>query len=583
MDKRFFLALLLTMGVIVITPRLFPGPARQAVSSAVPPTTDSADIGTTPATATAGTASTAVSGAPATGAPTIGAAPTEPPVAPAAEVRTLRLTSMTEDAEGVAIPLATYDFSTRGAALVGADLPRYKRLGGGTGLVRLGDGGQPLVRYRLIAGGDTIRLDAMDFAVVEDTVGGRARLTFTVAVGSGIARIAYTITPNDYLAAVDVQVTGVSAPAFLLTDLPQGFETQERDSVDDRRHLAYAMRTPAGGADRVDFRKPDPGERLVRQGPFTWTVAKSKYFLVGLLARDSVASPLAELQVTGAVRVNKVAVRAQATAISPIGPEGVAFELYAGPQEWKRLVALGREFEHVNPYGGWISGVVQPFATIVMRILLWMKGTTALGYGWILVIFGVAIRVLMWPLNSKMMRSQMTMQRIAPLVQAAQNKHKSDPEKQRAAVMQVYADAGISPFAPLAGCLPMLIPMPVLLALFFVFQNTIEFRGVPFLWFPDISVADPYYVAPFITGASMFLLSWLGMRNSPPNPQAKMMAYMMPIMMTVFGINFAAGLNLYWFVQNFAALPQQWLISNERGRAQAVTTVVADGGERKRR
>jgi hypothetical protein len=243
MDKRFFLALLLTMGVIVITPRLFPGPARQAVSSAVPPTTDSADIGTTPAPTTAGTA---VAGTPATGAPTIGAAPTmTPPVAPAAEVRTLRLTSMTEDAEGVATPLATYDFSTRGAALVGADLPRYKRLGGGTGLVRLGDGGQPLVRYRLIAGGDTIRLDAMDFAVVEDTVGGRARLTFTAAVGSGIARIAYTITPNDYLAAVDVQVTGVSAPAFLLTDLPQGFDTQERDSVDDRRHLAYAMRTPA--------------------------------------------------------------------------------------------------------------------------------------------------------------------------------------------------------------------------------------------------------------------------------------------------------------------------------------------------
>ena len=580
MDKRFFLALLLTMGVIVITPRLFPGPARQAVSSAVPSTTDSAGIGTAPAPTTA---AAAVAGTSAAGAPTIGAAPTmTPPVAPAVEVRTLRLTSMTADAEGVATPLATYDFSTRGASLLGADLPRYKRLGGGTGLVRLGDGGVPLVRYRLIAGGDTIRLDAMDFAVAEDTVGGRARLTFTAAVGTGVARIAYTITPDDYLAAVDVQVTGVSAPAFLLTDLPQGFDTQERDSVDDRRHLAYAMRTPAGGADRVDFRNPDPGERLLRPGPFTWTVAKSKYFLVGLLARDSAASPLAELQVTGAMRINKVAARAQATVISPIGPDGVALELYAGPQEWERLVALGREFEHVNPYGGWISGVVQPFATIVMRILLWMKRTLVLEYGWILVIFGVAIRVLMWPLNSKMMRSQMTMQRIAPAVQAAQNKHKGDPEKQRAEVMKVYADAGISPFAPLAGCLPMLLPMPILLALFFVFQNTIEFRGVPFLWFPDISVADPYYIAPFITGGSMFLLSWIGMRNSPPNPQTKMMAYLMPVMMTVFGINFAAGLNLYWFVQNFAALPQQWLISNERGKTQAPVVVVA-GGERKRR
>ena len=563
MDKRFFLALLLTMGVIVITPRLFPGAARPVTSPA--PAAASSAPSPTPTTGPA-------TGPATTGATTVGAAPSVPQ-APTVEARTVR----------IANALATYDFSTRGAALLGADLPRYKRLGGGTGLVRLSDGGAPLLRYRLIAGGDTIALDAMDFAVVEDSSNGRARLTFTAQMGSGVARIAYSLSPDNYLADIDVQVTGVSAPTFLLTDLPQSFDTQEHDSTDDRRHLAYAMRTPAGGAERVDFSKPDPGERLVRAGPFTWTVAKSKYFLVGLLARDSAASPLAELQVTGAVRVNKLATRAQATAISPIGPAGVALELYAGPQEWERLVALGREFEHTNPYGGWISGVVQPFAAIVMRILLWMKRTLGLEYGWILVIFGVAIRLLMWPLNSKMMRSQMTMQRVAPAVQAAQNKHKGDAEKQREAVMKVYADAGISPFAPLAGCLPMLLPMPILFALFFVFQNTIEFRGVPFLWFPDISIADPLYIAPFITGGSMFLLSWIGMRNSPPNPQTKMMAYMMPVMMTVFGINFAAGLNLYWFVQNFAALPQQWLISNERGKTQPAVVVVADGSERKRR
>ena len=570
MDKRFFLALLLTMGVIVVTPRIFPGAARPVVVPVPSAATAAPVVGAT--TASTATPTTATPAAPASARASVSGAPLGSPQAIAVASRTVRLTNA----------LATYEFSTRGATLLGAELPRYKRLGGGTGLVRLGDGGRPLLRYRLIAGGDTVALDAMEFAVVESTSNGRGRLTFTAPVGTGSASITYTLADSNYLADIDVQVTGVSAPAFLLTDLPQGFDTQERDSVDDQQHLAYAMRTPAGGADRVDFRKPDPGERLVHAGPFTWTVAKSKYFLVGLLARDSAASPLAELQVTGALRTNKVASRAQATAISPIGPEGVALEFYAGPQEWERLVALGREFENTNPYGGWISGMVQPFATIVMRVLLWMRHTFRLEYGWILVIFGVAIRLLMWPLNSKMMRSQVTMQRVAPAVQAAQNKHKGDPEKQREAVMKVYAEAGISPFAPLAGCLPMLLPMPILFALFFVFQNTIEFRGVPFLWFPDISVADPLYIAPFITGGSMFLLSWIGMRNSPPNPQAKMMAYMMPIMMTVFGINFAAGLNLYWFVQNFAALPQQWLISNERGK-QPVAVVVADGSERKRR
>ena len=114
----------------------------------------------------------------------------------------------------------------------------------------------------------------------------------------------------------------------------------------------------------------------------------------------------------------------------------------------------------------------------------------------------------------------------------------------------------------------MLIPMPVLFALFFVFQNTIEFRGVPFLWLRDISMHDPLYVLPLLMGASAFALSWIGMRNSPPNPQAKMMSYIFPVMMTFIFLNQAAGLNLYYAVQNLAALPQQWLIANERARSQ---------------
>ena len=570
MDKRFFLALLLTGAVVVATPVLFPRP-RQPIPA--PSTVPIVDAG--PAAAASGAQITSGSVTPAaTAAP--GAATSTAPAAvapmPQEAARTIRLANT----------LATYELSTRGAALVAAELPRYQQLSGRGGTVRLANGTEPMLQFRLIAGGDTVALDRLPFSSSQDEVGGRSRVTFTTAVGEGSVSIAYTLADANYLADVSVHATGLPAPAFLLTDLPTGFDTQERDSTDDRRHLAYAVRTMASGAERIDFRKPDPGERLVRAGPFTWAVAKSKYFLIGLLAHDSTASPLAELQVTGDARVNKLALRAHATVISSLGPDGVAFQLYAGPQEWQRLVALGREFENTNPYGGWISGIVQPFATIVMRVLLWMKGTLHIEYGWILVIFGISIRLAMWPLNSRMMRSSMQMQRVAPLVQAAQNKHKGDPEKQREAVMKVYSEAGVSPFAPLAGCLPMLLPMPILFALFFVFQNTIEFRGVPFLWLPDISVADPYYIVPLAMGASMYLLSWISTRNVPPNPQTKMMSIMMPIMMTVFLFNFASGLNLYYAVQNLAALPQQWLISNERGKAQAVA-VVAGGGERKKR
>jgi YidC/Oxa1 family membrane protein insertase len=128
----------------------------------------------------------------------------------------------------------------------------------------------------------------------------------------------------------------------------------------------------------------------------------------------------------------------------------------------------------------------------------------------------------------------------------------------------------MSPFSPVMGCLPMLLPMPVLFALFFVFQNTIEFRGVQFLWLPDLSLQDPYYIMPIFMGISMFVLSWIGMRAAPPNPQTKMMSYMMPVMMTVFLLRFASGLNLYYAVQNVAALPQQWMLTRERMKAAPV-------------
>ncbi|HVD06556.1 MAG TPA: YidC/Oxa1 family membrane protein insertase, partial [Gemmatimonadaceae bacterium] len=157
------------------------------------------------------------------------------------------------------------------------------------------------------------------------------------------------------------------------------------------------------------------------------------------------------------------------------------------------------------------------------------------------------------------------------------------PQRLNEEMMKLYRQHGMSPFSSLSGCMPMLIPMPVLFALFFVFQNTIEFRGVPFLWLPDISIRDPYYILPVMMGLSMFVLSWIGMRNAPPNPQAKMMAYVMPIVMTAIFFRFPSGLNLYYTVQNIVTLPQQWLLSKERAKTAAAAPVVAPvaGGRRR--
>jgi YidC/Oxa1 family membrane protein insertase len=165
------------------------------------------------------------------------------------------------------------------------------------------------------------------------------------------------------------------------------------------------------------------------------------------------------------------------------------------------------------------------------------------------------------------------MQRIQPELTAIQAKYKGDPQRLQTEMMKLYKEHNMSPFSSLSGCLPMLIPLPVFFALFFVFQNTIEFRGVPFLWLPDISIKDPFFVLPIAVAITAMALSWIGMKGMKANEQQKIMMYMMPAMMLLFFFNMASGLNLYYLVQNLASLPQQWLIAHERSKAQATPLV----------
>ena len=112
-----------------------------------------------------------------------------------------------------------------------------------------------------------------------------------------------------------------------------------------------------------------------------------------------------------------------------------------------------------------------------------------------------------------------------------------------------------------------------------MFQNTIELRGASFLWLPDLSRADPLYIIPVVMGLSMFGLSKIGQIGMEPNPQMKMMLYMMPVMMTVLFLNFASGLNLYYTVQNIASIPQQWMLSKERLEAEPPTAATPSSRE----
>lgn len=563
MERRFFLALLLTGVVVVLTPRLFPAPPKAIIGSA--DSTVVATGGTPAATAPAasGAASATPAGAAAIGAITPGQGATTAPALPAETLT-------------VETPLARTAYSSLGAAPVFVQVDSYPALNAATGGVRIKHGAESLLRYRVISATDTIRLDALTFRAQRGTApNGDPMVTFTgnttTKSGPATATIRYTMSRETYVSTTSVQVTGVPESAFLLVDLPRGFDSQEADSVGDLRALAYAVKPVTKSAKGTPFTKLDEGETKLEPGPLTWAVAKNKYFLVGLLAPEKGGVPFAEVDMVGGAREKKQARLGQATVVMPLKGGATTFELFAGPQSWERLRKMGREFETANPYGSFMQPVVQPFSTIVMRILLWMKKVIGLNYGWILVIFGITIRIVLWPLNASAMRASLRMQRLQPELTAVQAKYKNDPQKQQAEIMRIYKDHGMSPLSPLSGCLPALIPMPVLMALFFVFQNTIEFRGVPFLWLHDISLHDPLYILPLLMGISMYVLSWIGLRNMPDNPQAKMMSWMMPLMFTFFLLQSAAGLSLYYTVQQIAALPQQWLIANERAKAKAST------------
>lgn len=546
MDRRTVLALVLIAAVILITPRLFQPPPRVPLPGDSIAVVDSMRLQSDMPRALSVTP------------------------APTAQRDSSVLSNTPAETLYVADTTSSFSFLSTGGALQLVELRQFRALDGSDGPVRIDGRGLPLLRFTGIVGRDTIPFDATPFRVVRrDTSGPTSQIGFEGVAGSDTLALNYAIRPDSFLVHLDATVRGpLASNGFVLMHYAPTMASYEADSLDHQRSLSFAYENPRRGAKGTNFGKLDPGERLPVAGPFTWVAMKSKYFILGVLARDSV-SPMAEFMMTGLPRTSRTATMAQGTVVIQPRQGGFSLDIYAGPQQSTRLEALGRDFENSNPYGGFMQPVVQPFAGIVLRVLLWMRHTFDIGYGWVLVIFGVAVRLLLWPLNQKAMRTSMKMQRIQPELTALQTRYKSDPQKLQTEMMRVYKEHGMSPFSMFSGCLPLLLPMPILFALFFVFQSTIEFRGVPFMWLTDISLKDPFYILPLVMGVSMFVLSWIGSRNTPPNPQTKMMLYLFPVMMTFLLANLAAGLNLYYAVQNLAALPQQWLISNERAKVAA--------------
>ena len=474
-------------------------------------------------------------------------------------------------------PLYRLGFSTRGGLLVHAELLQYQSFAPGDSgsPVDLVPPGGAFLRHRLVMGSDTVSLDDWDFQPSPDGPGivvyaGQEQqvLRFQAQRGGSRVTLEYAFVPTQYRFDVHGSVTGLgSAGAVLLIDLADGLRSAEKDTLDDFRH--YAVVTKSSKTERTDFSKLDPGERALFDGPFEWVGVKSKYFFTAALALEEGQPTFGGAIAVGGPRTGKAATRAHITITMPVQPAGAfRYQVYAGPLDYRHLSRMGHGLDDANPYGGIFRPIIQPVSIFVTNILLWMHERLSLAYGWVLILFGVIVRLLLWPLNQKAMESGIRMQAVAPLLKETQDRHKNDPERLQREMLRLYKEHKVNPFG---GCLPMLLPMPVLLALFFVFANTIAFRGVPFLWLPDLSRPDPFKIIPILMGLSMFGLSKVGQMGMPPNPQTKMMLYFMPIFMTVLFLNFASGLNLYYAAQNIFSIPQQYLIAKRRLREAPIT------------
>ena len=560
MDRRFILAIALMVLVAVVPSFFFKPPVKAARWAG-----GQAD-------------STALANRPSV--PSV-AAPAGQSVGPPAHLPAQTITVHT--------PLASYEVSTRGGRFSGVTLAHYRSLAAADDgrPAQLLQPGSDLLGLTLVTATDTVHLGDWDFSpsATRLDVTAPTTLTLTGSRDGLTVRLDYTLKPDDYLVRVDGRLEGIGPTGgLLLIGMGPGLRNTEADSVGN--HREYGFVTKAGDTKLTRFSSLDPLKPEIKSGPFDWVAVKSKYFVTAIFAADSTGGRLAGVRAVAPAEPKKP-VSADVQVGLPVPSSGVfRLELYAGPMEYPRLAQVGRDFDDVNPYG-WpgFRTIIRPVSLGVRWLLVWMHEHLHLAYGVVLIFFGVIVRLLLWPLNQKAMRSSLQMQAVQPVLKDIQERYKNDPQRLQQEMFKVYKEHGVN---PLGGCWPMLLPMPVLLALFFVFQNTIELRGAPFLWLPDLSRPDPLYIVPVVMGLSMFALTKVGQLGMPPNPQMKSMLYVMPVFMTVLFLNFASGLNLYYFIQNLASIPQQYLLARERLKRAAraiveVKTQMPDSEKRKKR
>jgi YidC/Oxa1 family membrane protein insertase len=488
--------------------------------------------------------------------PSAGRSPTPaPPPEPAVAVRPIA------DAEERRVeirgPEASMAFTNRGARLVSWRLAHFKDARGRPEemVQNLLEGPHPLDIETGDPDLDSRLRDAL-FRPSRDVVrlapGRRESLRFEYGEGSVEAWKELGFRDSGYLVSVKASVVreGKAVPCRLVWGPGVGNPTAAEEEVQGYQPPQGVALT-ASGVQRVPSKKLETAQvlREVR-----WVGVESQYFAALFVPpAGSGSAEIRRVPLPGAEGEKRFG----PVAALQLHDGGTETLLYVGPKDYATLSRLGHGLREVVPVGAWIGPIVVAF----MRLLSWLEGLIG-NYGWSIVALTVLINLVMAPLRHYGIVNGMKMAKLGPEMRVIQDRYRKvpalDPKRQemQKEISALYARHGMSMGTQMTmGCLPILLTMPFLFAIYQVLKISIDLRGASFLWIPDLSHKDPIFLTPLLMGASMLLMQRITPTTADPAQQRIMT--LMPIVFMVMFFAAPAGLNLYWLSSNACSIVQQ--------------------------
>ncbi len=314
-------------------------------------------------------------------------------------------------------------------------------------------------------------------------------------------------------------------------------------------YLGAAYSTPDTRYEKIDFDDIQSHNFENREAQGGWVAIIQHYFV-------SAWAPAQNQQnlyyvTTDSRDRNVVAFAGPTSSVAADGEATLSATLYMGPKVQDYLEQVAPNLRLTVDYG-WLWFIANPLFWLLDKI-----HDIVGNWGWSIVLLTVLVKLVLFPLSAKAYKSMARMRKLGPEMQRLKEMYGDDRQKMSQEMMKFYQKEKIN---PLGGCLPILVQMPVFIALYWMLLESVELRHAPFIfWIQDLSVKDPYFILPILMGISMFVQQML--TPTPPDPmQAKIMK-MLPIIFTFFFLWFPAGLVIYWVVNNIISVAQQYLIT----------------------